>query len=235
MLPAQYNQKSSNYFCRFTFGQFFTLLVIEIFTLFFIFYLGARYGGELLGVHSPTLAVQERSGLPEVILTDPNAIATTHDPEVKALAKDILKTAPSPDLKQRVEEMLKEDQVKEAATPPAELRTAPRPEVPLVAAIPKPEMPSPSPPPPPIIQTATTDAHYSIQVGSYPNPDEAHTFVAYWKQKGYNAYLVSADIPNKGRWYRVRLGGFDTKEDADSYLHELQSKENIEAFVSVNE
>ncbi|MDZ4224702.1 MAG: SPOR domain-containing protein, partial [bacterium] len=64
---------------------------------------------------------------------------------------------------------------------------------------------------------------------------EAHTLVAYWKQKGYNAYLVSADIPNKGRWYRVRLGGFDNKDDAEAYLHDLQFKENVEAFVSVNE
>ena len=242
MLPAQYNKKPSNYFCRFTFGQFFTLLVLEIFTLFFIFYLGARYGFELLGIRSPVMAAQEKKGLPEVTLTDPNAIATTQDPEVKALAKDILRAAPTPDLKTRVEEMLKEGQAKEPQAGPGTLRTAPRPESP-VAAIPKPEAPAPAPPPPlesppkptPVIQTATTDARYSIQVGSYPNPDEAHTLVAYWKQKGYSAYLVSADIPNKGRWYRVRLGGFDTKDDAEAYLHDLQSKENVEAFVSVNE
>ncbi|MDZ4224283.1 MAG: hypothetical protein U1D33_00095, partial [bacterium] len=145
MLPAQYNKKPSNYFCRFTFGQFFTLLVLEIFTLFFIFYLGARYGGELLGVRSPaTVAKEEKSGLPELTLTDPNAVATTQDPEMKTLAKDILRAAPTPDLKARVEAMLKEGQAKEPPAGPGALRTAPRPESPI-AAIPRPEAPAPAP------------------------------------------------------------------------------------------
>ncbi len=242
MLPSQYNKKETSYFCRFTFGQFFTLLIIEIFTLFFIFYLGSRYGGELLGVKHPIAGKEEKKNLPEVVLTDPNQIATTHDPEIKALAKDLLHSAPTPDLKQRVAEMLEEKQA--AAPAPASaatstLKAAPRvenavappqevapPPPPTAAALPKPE---------PVIKTATTNARYSIQVGSYPNPDEAHTLVDFWKQKGYDAYLVSADLPNRGRWYRVRIGGFENKDTAEAYLKDLTSKEEVDAFVSVNE
>jgi hypothetical protein len=36
-----------DYFCRFTFGQFVTLILLEVVTLFFVFYLGARYGSDL--------------------------------------------------------------------------------------------------------------------------------------------------------------------------------------------
>ncbi|MBI4223707.1 MAG: hypothetical protein HY609_02135, partial [Deltaproteobacteria bacterium] len=107
MLPAHYQKDKPGYFCRFTFGQFFTLLVLEVFTLFFIFYLGARYGRSLLGIETPpTLA--ESKGLPEVKVTDPNVVVTTSDPEIKELAKDILEQAPTADLKQRVAEMLQE-------------------------------------------------------------------------------------------------------------------------------
>ena len=109
MLPAHYNKKESSYFCRFTFGQFFTILVLEIFTLFFVFYLGARYGDELLSVKRvPQTAIAEESGFPKLAMTNPNVVATTQDPEIKALAKDLLEQAPTADLKQRVQEMLQE-------------------------------------------------------------------------------------------------------------------------------
>lgn len=221
MLPAHYNKTDKpSYFCRFTFGQFFTLLVLEIFTLFFIFYLGARYGRSLLGIETPTAAV-EPSGLPEVKTTDPNVVATTNDPEIKELAQDILKSAPTPDLKERVAEMLREG---ERGTTDHGPRTTDRKT--------KTEEPHKIITPPPVVQTAPKDAKFALQVGSYANPDEAHLWVSRWKQKGYPAYLVSADIPGKGRWYRVRLGGFDSKSAAKVYLKEFKAKEKVEAFVA---
>lgn len=217
MLPAHYKKEDRpSYFCRFTFGQFFTLLVLEIFTLFFIFYLGARYGRSLLGIETPpTLA--EPSGLPEVKVTDPNLVATTNDPEIKELAKDILETAPTPDLKERVAEMLKERG---------------KPTVDQKAITEKPHKVITKTDP--VIQTGPKDSPFTIQVGSYPNPDEAHHWVSQWKQKGYPAFLVSADIPGKGRWYRVRLGGFDSKADAQVYLDQFKQKEGVEAFIASN-
>lgn len=226
MLPAHYSKKETGYFCRFTFGQFFTLLVLEIFTLFFIFYLGAKYGDELLGVRISPAPVAANDMLPKVTTTDPNVVAaTTQDPEIKALAKDLLKSAPTPDLKQRVAEMLQESAARNHQPLPA----APRP-VPSVAAE-RPEVPEE---PAPVIQTAPA-AQYSVQIGSYPNVDEAHALVDQWKAKGYPVFLTSAEIPNRGRWYRVRLGGFETKEEAQTYLAKLKNLENIEAFIVTNE
>lgn len=251
MLPGQYRQKETNYFCRFTFGQFFTLLVIEIFTLFGIFYLGARYGRTLLGISEPAQIAQQE-GSPGLTTTDPNVIAATQDPEIKALAKDLLESSPSPDLKERVAEMLKEKI--EERQPAAAGGTAGEVKAPKVVTIPAPQEPefqeqaraeemsepqaaaeAPSKPAP-VIQTNPTPARYSIQVGSYTNVDEAHAMVGSWKTRGYQAFLVSADIPGKGRWYRVRLGGFNTKEEAQSYLNELTLREQqVDAFIAPNE
>lgn len=259
MLPEPYRQRENSYFCRFTFGQFFTLLVIEIFSLFFLFYLGARYGRELLGIEPPAVSTLPPAGTPLLQTTNPEAVATMHDPEIQALAKEILEQAPSPDLKQRVAEMLekggevkkeggqdgalKEDlpdgavkdrAVKNQASPQVAVT---KPVTPPQAEIEeKTEAPRRPSVPPPVIQTNPFGGSYSIQVGAYPNVDEAYSKVDDWKNRGYPAFLVSADIPEKGRWYRVRLGGFNTKEEAQTYLDELATHENHpDAFIAPNE
>lgn len=226
MLPAHYNKKEASYFCRFTFGQFFTILVLEIFTLFFIFYLGSRYGRELLGIE--TAAVQGKTGL-EVTTTHPEHVATTSDPEIRALAKDILESAPTSDLKQKVEEMLKGSGGGKEVVSRQPSAVSKKEEIPIPQAD-KPVAERPQP----IIETAPVNAKYSIQVGSYPNPDEAHLMVTQWQEKGYPAFLLSAEIPGKGRWYRVRLGSFETKPEAQSFLETFKQKEGVEAFIASN-
>lgn len=237
MLPAHYNKQEASYFCRFTFGQFFTLLVLEIFTLFFIFYLGARYGREFLGIETPV--AEQRAGLPEVTTTSSQVASTTADPEIRALAKDILEQAPPSDLKQRVEEMLGErerrtenreqKQKTETETENGKQKTENR--EPKVG---NQELRTKNQEPQPVIQTAPENARYTIQIGSYNNVDEAHTMVTHWQEKGYPAYLTSADIPEKGRWYRVRVGGFENKELAQTYLDEFKHKEGVDAFIASN-
>lgn len=232
MLPGQYKQKETNYFCRFTFGQFFTLLVIEIFTLFGIFYLGARYGRTLLGIAELAQTAQQEK-TPGLTTTDPNVIAATQDPEIKALAKDLLESSPTPDLKERVAEMLKEkiEERRPAGTPTTKVATIPASKEGELA-----EQARAEGEPEPVIQTNPFQGRYSIQVGSYTNVDEAHAMVGSWKTRGYQAFLVSADIPGKGLWYRVRLGGFNTKEEAQTYLNELTLREQqVDAFIAPNE
>lgn len=234
--------RSSRYFCRFTFGQFFTLIVLQVFTLFFIFYLGARYGRSFLGLPDfpPALAQAPDRGL-RVETTDPNVVAAVQDPEIKAMAADLVKSAPTPDLKQRVTELLqksydeklkKEESSgqKESLSPKTPPPVIPTP-APKQVAIPerKPVVSTA------VIQTNPFKAKYSIQVGSYANLDEAHEMVGHWKEKGYPAFLVSADLPGKGKWYRVRMGGFDDKNAAANYMSQFKSREKVEAFVAPNQ
>jgi cell division septation protein DedD len=79
------------------------------------------------------------------------------------------------------------------------------------------------------------NAKYALQVGSYPKMAEANTAVEKWKSKGYSAYLMIADIPDRGRWYRVRLGGFASRDEAQKYKKEFESQEGTEALVVMNE
>jgi cell division protein FtsN len=45
----EFHEEDEEYFCRFTFGQFVSLALLEIVALFFVFYLGARYGPVMMG------------------------------------------------------------------------------------------------------------------------------------------------------------------------------------------
>lgn len=220
------------YFCKFTFGQFFTILVLEIVTLAFMFYLGAKYGNEYLKVGEQIAVTQPQI---EVVSNVPQQ-SVLQDTELQAMAKDALQG--KPDLKQRVKELLEkqgtppvvETPVTEAPpveTPPAETLQAETPPAEIAQALPKTEG---------VIQMkAPASSQFSIQVGSYPNMDEANLKISDWREKGYPAYIMIADIADRGRWYRVRIGGFATKDDAQKYLDQFVEKENSEAIIVRNE
>ncbi len=56
--------------------------------------------------------------------------------------------------------------------------------------------------------------NYSIQVASLKDPVDAIKLVELFKQKGYSAYHVSAEIQNSGTWNRVRIGPFKSQSEA---------------------
>ncbi|HKV38029.1 MAG TPA: SPOR domain-containing protein [Blastocatellia bacterium] len=76
---------------------------------------------------------------------------------------------------------------------------------------------SPVPPPGPG-QTASSGAGLtSLQVASFPNEGLATGYANKLKSAGIPAYVVSAEIPHKGRWYRVRAGKFSSPQEAGNY------------------
>jgi len=276
-------EDSEGFFCRFTFGQFFALLVLEVFTLFFVFYLGARYGPEFLGFSKKGPVIVGDANQKEA-----SKVTTTSDPEVAAMAKDLVEKAKTPELKERLAEMLKRAP-EGRATPPADVgrfegaqplpnmtSTAEQKFGPQVVTIPNAAPQNRAaqnmPPPPeteeppasvPAEQTkpssqsgsmpmrqaqppaevekgavrikSAENAKYSLQIGSYQQMAEANTAVERWKGKGYSAFLMIADIPDRGRWYRVRLGGFASREEAQKYKKEFESQEATQAIVVMNE
>ncbi len=78
---------------------------------------------------------------------------------------------------------------------------------------------------------ATARLHYSLQIASYQEKQQADDDVRKMKQNGYAAYVVASDIPSKGTWYRVRLGSFSNKESAEKLRKELRSKVGIASIV----
>ncbi len=291
-------EEEAGYFCRFTFGQFFTILVLEVVTFAFVFYLGAKYGTNYLKISED--AVATRPGVTEVISGDSNQVIkpnlqapplSAQDSELQAMARDALKGAPDAELKDKVksllakqnpdqpgqpsqEELLKRineltnqqraNQVTNTGLPaqtvqqetihqgqqglPATLPAKPaepREETSAMKADREVEEARSQPMQQPgqtskpdngvIRMKSPANGQFSIQVGSYPNMNEASAKVEDWRGKGYPAFMMIADIPDKGRWYRVRIGGFGSKEDAQGYLEKFKSNESTEGIIVLNE
>ncbi len=236
--------ESDSFFCRFTFGQFFAILLLEVFTLFFVFYLGARYGGEFLGLEtkSSTAIVADQSQSTQQQADQ--QVQSTTDPEVVAMAEELIAKAKTPELKEKIARMLTNANNAKKVVPNEAVQLKPAPT--LVKQKVTQQRPSD------VVKVKTTQkavsqpsgvvrvksaagARYSIQVGSYPDLDEANQQVDRWRIKGYPAYMMIADIPDRGRWYRVRVGGFGSKNAADDYKQDLVIKERVEALVVLNE
>jgi cell division septation protein DedD len=79
------------------------------------------------------------------------------------------------------------------------------------------------------LAAATTDDgaavqwRHSLQALASPSADEANTFAERLRSAGIPAYVISADIANRGRWFRVRVGGFSTAQEAQKFAAEARA------------
>jgi len=106
--------------------------------------------------------------------------------------------------------------------PPA---TVPKP----VAAAPKEEAVA-APPPAPATDVPARDG-YAIQVAALREPGEADTIAKHLVSKGYGAYVLT---PPDGRpnVYRVRIGTFKTRREAEVIASKLQKEEQFKPWIT---
>ena len=69
---------------------------------------------------------------------------------------------------------------------------------------------------------------YTVQIGSFQNIDAAYNLEKKLGSKGYPSFVIKTAIPEKGNWYRVRVGTFNNKEKAAVYAKKLQKTENLD-------
>ena len=61
--------------------------------------------------------------------------------------------------------------------------------------------------------------NYNLQISSWPNRTRAEQEVNRLRDIGFSAFIVQADLPQKGGiWYRVRVGPFKSEKEADEFL-----------------
>src|SRR5947207_15956464 len=72
---------------------------------------------------------------------------------------------------------------------------------------------------------------FSIQVGSTQVEENAKAEVARMKQHNQNAYYVKADIPDKGVYYRVRVGRFSSQDGARTQAELMRRSSLIHDFL----
>ncbi len=80
----------------------------------------------------------------------------------------------------------------------------------------------------------TPDGQWTLQLSAYQDRAEADRYVAGLRDKGYAPYVVEANVPGKGTWYRVRMGRFGTRDAAGRYLADFKRETSIDAIVTNN-
>ncbi len=104
-----------------------------------------------------------------------------------------------------------------------------------------PPKPVPKPPPsvvapavPVAVRLPLGKGDYAIQVGAFPTPDEAGQLAFKLKGRGYSAYVLTGNIPNKGIWYRVRVGHYANRADADAAGKKIAAAESMPFIIVSN-
>ena len=87
-------------------------------------------------------------------------------------------------------------------------------------------------PAPKVPDTTSATGAFTLQLGASPNRDDAERQASRLREKGYAPYIVAAEVPGKGTWYRVRMGSFPTKDAATRYLQDFKRETQAEAFVA---
>ena len=77
-------------------------------------------------------------------------------------------------------------------------------------------------------------SEWGVQFGSLSSRPEADRLSAAVRKAGYTAYIQVADLPRKGRFYRVRVGRFGKREQAQSLRDEAESRHHLSGIVAAS-
>lgn len=73
---------------------------------------------------------------------------------------------------------------------------------------------------------------FTLQLSAFQDRQEADRFAARLRDRGYAPYILAAEVPGKGTWYRVRMGSFKDRDAASRYLADFKRETSLDAFVA---
>jgi cell division septation protein DedD len=72
---------------------------------------------------------------------------------------------------------------------------------------------------------------YTLHVISYDRVELAKSFASGLRARGHTAFVIPADVPERGRSFRVRIGPFQTREQAELYRRKFEDQEHMNTVV----
>jgi cell division septation protein DedD len=72
---------------------------------------------------------------------------------------------------------------------------------------------------------------FTLHVISYERSEVARGFASGLRARGHPAYVVSGEVPERGRSYRVRIGPFKTRAQAEGYRRRFETEEHMNTVV----
>jgi cell division septation protein DedD len=89
-----------------------------------------------------------------------------------------------------------------------------------------------APPPGEDVRITAQPSKYALQLGSYKSRSQAEEMQSELKKKGYQAYILEASIPEKGTWYRVKVGDYEDLEEVRQAASDLKQKEGVSVMIT---
>jgi septal ring-binding cell division protein DamX len=190
--------------------------------------------------------IESRGQADAPVLQDPlAALDRAHQPPPGVAAPDPQLTFPSslglggtPKMKASAHTLSSLPKVLPKAQPAPKVTTAPKP-----IALAKPVSPAPKPiaaAPKPIAAAKPTPAvappadvakakgKYTLQLTTFTTSADADAFV----QKYPGAFVIAADVPGKGKVYRVRLGNYGSYKDAVAAKDSFEKQHSMIALIA---
>ena len=78
------------------------------------------------------------------------------------------------------------------------------------------------------------EGRFTLQVISYRDAQEARIFASALRKRGHAAYVTSGNVEGRGMHWRVRIGPFDTRQQAQSYRTTFEREEGMNTFIVRN-
>jgi cell division septation protein DedD len=147
----------------------------------------------------------------------PKAANEKSNVEQKQVTSDEPKKTAAPEPQKEIKIEMKDEKT---VSPPVQKEPAAAKKQPVVA---KKEPRTPSVP--------QSKVRYALQLASYQEREPAEDDVKKMKKQGYAAFVVTSQLPDKGTWYRVRLGSFSNKASAEKLQKELQAKAGVSPII----
>lgn len=132
-----------------------------------------------------------------------------------------------------VDEVLQAPPPEKAAAKPEPKAARPEPKAAKPEPKPAPKVAKPEPKPEVVDDKSHGSKHsWTLQLSSFQDRAEADSFRDRLVDAGYDPYIAEADVPNKGTWYRVRLGSYGSYDGAIKAKREFESAQKIIAYVT---
>ena len=80
--------------------------------------------------------------------------------------------------------------------------------------------------------SASSAGAFTIQIGATQERAEADRIAA--RYRSLRPRVEAADVQGKGRWYRVRVGSFDTREAAERYRRDVSRETGVAGYVTAS-
>jgi cell division septation protein DedD len=78
------------------------------------------------------------------------------------------------------------------------------------------------------------EGRYTLQVISYRDPQEAQVFASALRKRGHAAYVTIGTVEDRGTHWRVRIGPFETRQQAQDYRTTFEREEGMNTFIVRN-